>query len=205
VGILVGFIVGLSASPVTSTVLGAISAGLLVLLGLTSARDDDSILRNSITVAAFGLSCAAALLVGVYLRTHNVLAVSLTEQNRQLQAIFPDQADRIRILLLENYGLSVQTDQDKRDYAKRKSDQATSQPEHGARIIAMTDERPGAGYLRNSIANNCDYSRRKQFTNVDEYVKFLRRNDSRFASMIEAQPTQYRDQFSQAISDYLCP
>src|SRR5580658_8293616 len=108
VNALVGLVMGLSTSPVTSTILGSLSAGLLVLLGLTSPRDGGGPSQQSVSVAAFGFSCAVLLTVGVYLRAHNVLAPSLDDQDSRLRSTFPDASQRRRILLFENYGLLAQ-------------------------------------------------------------------------------------------------
>jgi hypothetical protein len=217
IGSLVGLVMGLSASPVTSTILGSLSAGLLVLLGLTATRNGGTASQQSATVAAFGLSCTILLLIGVYLRSHDTLALSLDEQDRRLRSVFPDASDRRRILLFENYGLLMQNEnstitntnapsaeQTSKNAPNSKSDLAGKQAKVEQPAIS-TGFSPAAGYLRNGIADHCSYSQRKKFANLQTYLSFLHRTDARLAALIEAQPSQVQDQLSYALSDYLCP
>jgi hypothetical protein len=98
-GLLLGLLVGLSTSPVVATVVGALTGGLLVFLGFTSKDQTDS---NTIASAGaagwrllgFGLSCTAALLVGLLVRTHNLLTPPIKQQISELTdaGFTPDEA-----------------------------------------------------------------------------------------------------------------
>ena len=70
VGVVVGIIAGLSISHVVSIILGALSTGLLALLGLTGAMADRG---AKVRTAAFGITCALSLLLGVAVRSHSWL------------------------------------------------------------------------------------------------------------------------------------
>ena len=102
VGAVVGIIMGLSASPVVGTVLGALSAGLLVLLGLNN-RPSDAL--SSLRVAAFGIACMAAILLGIAVRTHSWLSPNVHEEvARWTSAGFsPQQAQQL--VLFERTGI----------------------------------------------------------------------------------------------------
>lgn len=64
-GLLVGLLVGLSVASVVGGVVGAIAAGLAAFLGLAPKVIADRTLR----IGAFGLACAAGVLVGLTVRT----------------------------------------------------------------------------------------------------------------------------------------
>src|ERR1700744_6070560 len=74
-GLLVGVLVGLSSSPVVSVVVGALAAGMVTLLGFArSSKDGDSSYAEGsvIRLGGFGVACAAAVLLGVAIRTHSL-------------------------------------------------------------------------------------------------------------------------------------
>ena len=87
-GLLVGILVGLSSSPVASVVVGALAAGMMTLLGfVSSSKDGDPVAaRGSVLrLGGFGLACTAAVLSGLYIRTHNLLSPTPNEQVKELQ------------------------------------------------------------------------------------------------------------------------
>lgn len=90
-GLLVGIIVGLSVSEVVSIILGALAALLAAFLGLqdthASKQSEDGNFRRSrmtgLRAGSFGFACVAAILLGIFMRTHGVLSgeeMSLKEQ-----------------------------------------------------------------------------------------------------------------------------
>lgn len=83
-GVVVGLLVGLSSSPVVAAVVGALATGLVTLLGFvrpTSESDQSSSVQGSVVrLAAFGFSCACAVLFGLFLRTHNWLSPTVADQ-----------------------------------------------------------------------------------------------------------------------------
>jgi hypothetical protein len=98
-GLLVGILVGLSSSPVVSVVVGALAAGMVTLLGYTrSSKDGEhaysegSVLR----LGSFGVACAVAILCGLYIRTHNWLSPTITDQVADVQkaGYTPEEAHR---------------------------------------------------------------------------------------------------------------
>jgi hypothetical protein len=83
IGLLVGVAAGLSSAPVIAVVVGAISAGLLILLGLKrgDAAAEHAAAHNAsgammARVAAFGIVCTLALVGGVMARAYDVLSPS---------------------------------------------------------------------------------------------------------------------------------
>jgi hypothetical protein len=89
IGLLLGLLVGLSSSPVVATVVGAITGGMLVFLGFTSHGQSDSNTTSSLEAAGwrltgFGLACSAALIVGLEVRTQNLLTPPVKKQVSEL-------------------------------------------------------------------------------------------------------------------------
>lgn len=90
IGLLIGIIVGLSSSEVVSIILGALAALLAAFLGLqdqrASAEEEgpaiNTLKMSGLRAGSFGVSCVIAILLGMYLRTHQVLSdtISLKEQ-----------------------------------------------------------------------------------------------------------------------------
>lgn len=107
VGALLGFTMGMSASPVVGTVLAALGAGLLALLGLKregeAEREASVCAASSWRILGFGILAVAATLLGVAIRTHGWLSPSLAEQHRALtEAGFSDVEARQILWAREN-------------------------------------------------------------------------------------------------------
>lgn len=87
-GILLGLLVGLSASPVVSTVVAALSAGLIALLGFskTTGEHTKSVLDHGSMwrLGSFGFACAIGVLLGLLVRTNNILTPAISKQISQL-------------------------------------------------------------------------------------------------------------------------
>lgn len=88
IGVLMGLIIGLSASPVVKTILGSLSGLLAVFLGLqdnifgksSNAEASSPIVLASFRAGSFGLFCALSILYGLHLRTHDTIGLSVTDQ-----------------------------------------------------------------------------------------------------------------------------
>ncbi|NIT56609.1 MAG: hypothetical protein GWN00_10360, partial [Aliifodinibius sp.] len=91
IGLLLGIIVGLSVSPVVKTILGSLAGLLAAFLGLQDSffskqgEEDFSkvqsrIKMSGIRAGSFGLFCVIGILLGIVLRTHEVLTISVKEQ-----------------------------------------------------------------------------------------------------------------------------
>lgn len=89
-GLLVGFIVGMSVSEVVSIILGALAALLAAFLGLQDQQaskqgEDDPVKAFNrakmlgLRAGTFGIACVAAILIGVFFRTHNTLSTTEPE------------------------------------------------------------------------------------------------------------------------------
>jgi len=89
IGILMGLIIGLSASPVVKTILGSLSGLLAVFLGLQDnifgkgikpTEMASPVMLASFRAGSFGLFCSLAILFGLHLRTHDSIGMPVTDQ-----------------------------------------------------------------------------------------------------------------------------
>ncbi len=79
-GALVGFLIGLSVNSVAGGVLSALAALLAALLGL---KTTGGFAGQPMRLFGFGAACSAALLAGVMIRGHDLLALSIKDRVAQ--------------------------------------------------------------------------------------------------------------------------
>ncbi len=90
IGLLLGIIIGFSVSPVVKTILGALAGILAAFLGLQESlfskqeeapeKVNHRIYLNGIRAGAFGVATVIALLLGMYMRTHGILSITIEKQ-----------------------------------------------------------------------------------------------------------------------------
>jgi hypothetical protein len=107
-GLLLGVLIGLSTTPVVSTVVTGLVALLAGLFGL-SEKISTTPLSVSATrrLTAFGLVATVAVTCGIWLRTHDVLAPSIADQRQLLRSAgFPDESkDQAEMLRFIRFGI----------------------------------------------------------------------------------------------------
>ncbi len=109
-GLLVGVLVGLSSSPVVSVVVGALAAGMVTLLGFvrSTKEGEPSYTEGSvIRLGSFGVACAAAVLFGLYIRTHNWLSPSIADQVSEIQKAGYTSEDAHKWVAYKNIGTAL--------------------------------------------------------------------------------------------------
>ena len=74
-GLLIGLIIGLSIAEVTGVILAALTSLLAAFFGLRSSIDGEK--GNQIIIGTFGFSCILAILLGIFIRTHNSFSPSI--------------------------------------------------------------------------------------------------------------------------------
>ncbi len=101
IGLLIGILLGLSASPVVGLVVGAVSALLASLTGLKVPKNNKELVNLveinleqqkliGIRAGFFGLTCVVGIFIGIFLRTHNILSppeYTLKQQFEELTSI----------------------------------------------------------------------------------------------------------------------
>lgn len=104
-GLLLGLLVGLSASPVVSAVVTGLVALLAAMFGLSDKLPLGLSHAGARRLTAFALAAAAALLVGLQLRT-TWLAPDVAELRRQLVEVgITDAAEQKQMLRFLRFGL----------------------------------------------------------------------------------------------------
>lgn len=196
IGALLGLIMGLSVSPVVLTVLGALAAGLLALLGFSDRPNsaDEIPSRSSLRVFGFGAFCTLFLVVGIIFRTHDTLAPSIAEQQNRLSVSGLFSKPEIhQILLLKAFGLAPSSGTKSADGL---------QPVEGRNIAASS-----AAVLFASQAEICQVMRRDQYNNIASYVQSLKDHGGDYAQLANAianQKTEDQEQVAMSLSNLLC-
>lgn len=105
-GLLLGLLVGLSASPVVSSVVTGLVALLAAMFGLSDKLPLGLSRAGAHRLTAFALAAAAAVLLGLQLRTH-WLAPDVAELKRQLAEIgITEPAEQKAMLRFLRFGLA---------------------------------------------------------------------------------------------------
>jgi hypothetical protein len=199
VGALIGLIAGLSASAVVSAVIGALSAGLLVMLGFGKPSPDSSTTDTPRSLATwrtlgFGSFCSICLILGILLRTYDVLAPSIESEKHKLEASNVFSKDEVhQIVLLKQFGLSVPN----KDAAKLE----IANPKTPAGMGVS------AGFLFSGKTEICNVVRRDQYPDTASYVQSLQVHGGDFAAFANAlahESPQNQDAIAVALSNLLC-
>jgi hypothetical protein len=116
-GVLTGYLVGLSASPVVAAVVSALLAmvaGIAALTGLKNPflKEDDAAAprgrRHDYSAFAFALATIAAVSAGLWIRNHNLLSPDPAALQAQWQAVGFDRDTAARIALASLTGISIE-------------------------------------------------------------------------------------------------
>jgi hypothetical protein len=99
-GLCVGILIGMTTTPVIGTVVGALAALFATVFGVR-LQDVEGFAR----IGGFGALCVLGVLVGVALRTHNVLGISVSQQVAEWVAAGYDGATARQIVLFRELGL----------------------------------------------------------------------------------------------------
>ncbi|MFN8257844.1 MAG: hypothetical protein U0W24_19260 [Bacteroidales bacterium] len=102
-GLLIGIIIGLSIAEVTGIILGALTSLLAAFFGLRSTLDGEK--GNQLIIGTFSFSCVLSIFLGLFIRTHNLLAPSLTSQIKEYKLASFDSNEIKKIILLKEFGL----------------------------------------------------------------------------------------------------
>ncbi|TPW17434.1 MAG: hypothetical protein FD130_662 [Halothiobacillaceae bacterium] len=89
IGLLVGLLMGLAMTEMVGGVIAGLTALLATFLGLevkSAATSAPHAARRAWRMAGFGIVCAVSLLLGMTIRTHNLLAPTLVDQVSSWQA-----------------------------------------------------------------------------------------------------------------------
>ena len=174
-GLLVGILVGLSSSPVVSVVVGALAAGMVTLLGFTRpAKDGDPTHAEGSTIrlGGFGLACSVAVLLGLFIRTHNWLSPSIADQVSEVQRAGFSAEDARRWVAYKNVGAILESGSGK----GAGDGKDTPVPSvRGAEALA------GSVLFAGENSGECQYFDTSRYKDVSEHLYSLRQLGGKYA------------------------
>lgn len=103
-GLLTGIIIGLSIAELTGIILGALTSLLAAFFGLGGGGGEKQT-GNQVTIGSFGLSCVLAIFIGMYARTHNVVAPAADATLLKYRSAGFDTTEIKKIILFREFGL----------------------------------------------------------------------------------------------------
>ena len=170
-GLLLGLLIGLSGSPVVATVVGALSAGLIALLGFTrkenTAPGKIQMSASSLRLGSFGFMCSVALVAALFVRTNDLLSPPIKTQVSRLTNAGYSPADALRWVALKNVGTSVAWDQ-------------TGGKKQTAVSVASSA-------LMSSLGDDdCQTFDPARYKNLTEHLKYLNSRGGRYADFAHA-------------------
>ena len=106
-GVLMGLIIGLSTSEVVALILGALTAILTAIFGISSfeAKENKLTLPKYVFLGVFGVFCFLSIIMGVTIRNHNFLSPSIELQVKKLKKADFTNEEIKNILLFSEYGI----------------------------------------------------------------------------------------------------
>lgn len=165
-GLLVGVLVGLSSSPVVSVVVGALAAGMVTLLGFTRPAKEGEPAYKEGSVArlgSFGVACTAAVLLGLFVRTHNWLSPSIAEQVAEVRKAGYTEDEARRWVALRNIGTAPGSENEK------------SKSGGGNGAVA------GSVLFAGGNSGECQYFDTNRYKDVPEHLYALRQQGGTYA------------------------
>jgi hypothetical protein len=188
VGLLLGIVVGLSSSPVVGTVVGALAAGLLALLGLKDSRDHPSPIQ-ALRLAAFGFACTLGVIIGLVLRTSDWLSPKLSIQQQEWKAIGFSDDEAKKIVLYRSTGLIMGP---------------FTVPQGSASLGGKTASSLFSG---SSATDTCTATDTAQYASTAEHVKALKQAGGsleRLADVIKDMKPDDQKRFLETINRWVC-
>jgi hypothetical protein len=178
-GLLVGILVGLSSSPVVSVVVGAIAAGMVTLLGFTRpAKEGESSYAEGSTVrlGGFGVACAVAVLLGLFIRTHNWLSPSIADQVAEVQKAGFSSEEARRWVAYKNVGAILES------RSTRGSGGGMDAP---APAVRGAESLAGSVLFAGADSGECQHFDTGRYKDVSEHLYSLRQLVGKYAEYAE--------------------
>ncbi|MCG7550378.1 hypothetical protein [Pseudoalteromonas sp. Of7M-16] len=104
IGLLFGVVMGTSVTPTVTILLGALTTILAAILGLNDRHFNDA---KAARIGAFGIACVIGAYLGIYVRSHNLLAPSLVELKAQYVAAGYTEQQALQLLTLKEFGMQL--------------------------------------------------------------------------------------------------
>lgn len=165
-GLLVGLLLGLSSSHVVSLVIAALATGMVTLLGFTrDARVDQTShsVGSAVRLGCFGIACAAAVLLGLAIRTHDWLSPSLHDQIKRVHEAGYTLDQAREWVATRNLGSGFSLVDSTKSSSADTDSQNTSNPPVASSVL-----------FSDQLSGQCQYFNTAQYKNPGEELKALR-------------------------------
>jgi hypothetical protein len=164
-GLLVGILVGLSASPVVSVILGSIAAGLVTLLGFVS-KGESAYEGSVVRLGSFGVACAIAVVLGLFIRTYNIASPSISQQVEEIRKAGYSPEEARRWVAYRNLGANL----DAGSAGEKPHETASVTPAASSVLFSGTDR------------GECRHFDPTQYKDTAEHINALRLSGGRYAA-----------------------
>lgn len=117
IGLLVGILLGLSVSPVVGSVVGGLAALFAAFFGLSERKNssitdvkDDRIFSqaklNALRIGSFGFACIIGIILGILIRSHNLLSSSYEDQHNLWKKIGFNDKEARELVAFDELGIT---------------------------------------------------------------------------------------------------
>ena len=197
-GLLVGILVGLSGSPVVAVIVGSLATGLVTLLGFVSPKESGSESGGPsvMRLGAFGVACAVAVVLGLFIRTHNWASPSIAEQVAEIQKAGYTPQEARRWVAYKNIGTALE--------APATGDAAKAPEAGGGGVTPAASSVLFAG----KDSGECKHFDTSRYKNTAEHLSALRQLGGRYAEYadkIGAMDASQQKETLESLQRLYCP
>lgn len=107
IGLLFGIIMGTTTTPTVTAMLGALTAVLAALLGLNDTHFNNA---KAVRIGSFGFACVLGAYMGMFVRSHNLLAPSPQAVKAELLQLGFSEQRALQLVLAREYGIGSSED-----------------------------------------------------------------------------------------------
>ncbi|MBQ4812911.1 hypothetical protein J8M20_16240 [Pseudoalteromonas luteoviolacea] len=156
IGLLFGVVMGTSVTPTVTMLLGALTTILAAILGLNDRHFNDA---KAVRIGAFGIACVLGAYLGIYVRSHNLLAPSLKDLKGQYMAVGYTEQQALQLLTLKEFGLSL-SQVSPRSHSQQPDSDSLQDSEiplvHDVRVTRMTNQHSSLLFSAAVEVSGCD-------------------------------------------------
>lgn len=174
-GLLVGILVGLASSPVVSVVVGALAAGMVTLLGFVRPGQEGAPVPgagSTIRLGGFGVACAAAILLGLFIRTHNLVSPTIAQQVDEVRRAGYSAEEARRWVAYKNVGAIL-------DAVPGNADAPAVSGHSGG----GTEGVAGSVLFSGANTGECQYFDTSRYKDISEHLYSLRQQGGKYAEL----------------------
>jgi hypothetical protein len=150
---------------VVSVILGSIAAGLVTLLGFVSKEESVEAQGSVVRLGSFGVACAIAVVLGIFVRTHNIASPSISQQVEEIRKAGYSAEEARRWVAYRNLGANL----DAASSGEKPREAASIPPAASSVLFSGTDR------------GECSHFDTTQYKSTAEHINALRLAGGRYA------------------------